>query len=73
MILVAVSIGGLLFGKVQDTATDQANDDNATNFSLAENIVADVGDTGADAFPLILLAVIVSVFVAILAMFKYLG
>lgn len=73
MMLVAVSIGGLLFGRIQDTATTQADDDNDAIDTIAENIVADVGETGSDVFPLILLAVTVSVFIAILAMFKYLG
>lgn len=73
IMLVAVAFGGLIFGKVQDVASKQADDDNATNFSIAENIVADVGETGADIFPLILLLVLIGVFVAIISILKVLG
>ena len=41
--------------------------------SVGENINVDVEETGADAFPLILLAVIVSIFIVILALFKVAG
>ena len=41
--------------------------------SIGENINVDVSETGGDAFPLILLAVIVSIFIVILALFKVAG
>lgn len=73
IMLVAVAFGGLIFGKVQDVAEKQADDDNDSNLTIAENIVADVGETGADVFPLILLLVLIGVFVAIISILKVLG
>lgn len=40
---------------------------------VAENIIADVGETGSDVFPLILLLVLIGVFVAIISILKVLG
>lgn len=73
IMLVAVAFGGLIFGRVQSVAVTQADDDNSTNYTIAENIVADVGETGAEIFPLILLLVLIGVFVAIISILKVLG
>jgi len=73
IMLAAVAFGGLIFGKIHTVAVEQADDENDANQSIAENIVTDVGKTGADVFPLILLMVLIGVFVGIIAILKVLG
>lgn len=65
--LVAVSIGGLVFGKIQTQAKSMTE-----SGSLEENIVTEVTETGSDVFPLLLLLVIVAVLGSIVAVLKVL-
>ena len=73
VMLAVAAFGGLIFGQIQDTATAQADDDVDNNYTIAENIVSDVGSTGSDVFPLILLVVTLAVFGAIIAVLKLWG
>ena len=73
IMLVSIAIGGLVFGKIQSEAASQANDDNDTNYTIAENVVAETGAAGTSIFPLIILMVTVAVFVGIISVLKYLG
>lgn len=73
IMLAAVAFGGLIFGKIHTVSEEQASDDDNTTETIAENIVSDVGKTGADVFPLVLLLVLIGVFVAIIAVLKVLA
>lgn len=73
IMLAAVAFGGLIFGKIHTVSEEQADDGVATTETIAENIVSDVGKTGADVFPLVLLLVLIGVFVAIIAVLKVLA
>ena len=68
IMLIAVSFGALIFGKVQTVAHNQAEEN-----SLEENIINQVSETGSDVFPLILLLVMIGVFVAIIGVLRVLG
>lgn len=68
VMLIAVSFGAMIFGKIQTVAQEQV-----TTGSLEENIVNDVSRTAADVFPLILLMVLIAVLVGIMAIVKALG
>lgn len=68
VMLIAVSFGALIFGKVQTVADNQAAVD-----SMEDNIIHEVSATGATIFPLILLLVLIGVFVAIIGVLRVLG
>lgn len=68
VMLIAVSFGALIFGKIQTVAKEQV-----TVGTLEENIINQVGGTAEDVFPLILLMVLIAVLVGIVAVIKTLG
>lgn len=68
IMLVAISIGGLIYSKISGVAVEQTEEN-----SIAENIMTDVNKGATTIFPLLVLIVIISAFVALIAVLRVLG
>lgn len=73
IMLVSVAIGGLIFSRLMTETEKQASDENESNLTIGENVAASVGEAGSTIFPLLILVVIITVFVAIIAVVRILG
>ena len=68
IMLVAVSIGGLIYSKISAETIKQVEEN-----SIGENVARDVDAGARSIFPLLVLIIIIGVFVALIAVLRVLG
>lgn len=68
--LIVLSFVGLVVGTTQERAETIADDDNAANFSHAENLVDEAGTTTTDNFPMLGLVVTITIVAAIILILR---